>query len=327
MSRGYQYAIIAVVGWLVCSQSIYAQQVTKPALKSQPVAPSQQGDANSGQQNDAPKEQPKPEILTPALKQIESAIRDIVPQKDEAKDQGQEERDKADLQAQVDMAFWAKGMFWAAAFTFMSTVAGLILIWRTLFHTRRAANYAGCMLAEAAAATKAAQDAVDVTREIGEAQVRAYLTCTSAKYTISKKSIFCQLVIANKGQSPADRIKIGAFLSPQKPLEGRGMCEDEECEAISAGSSGNASFAGEFSDLGDDFMTSIYDKMQPFAICCVISWRDVFKKEQEISVWLYVPLYEISILKPLVNRAFAKREDVFRVHFEKIHDPEADDYN
>lgn len=324
MFRSYRYVLIAVVGWLVCSPLTYAQQQTSPTLESQPVAPSQQGDANSGKQDNAPDEQPKPEILTPALQKIESAIRDIVPPKDEAADQRQEDRDKADLQAQEDMAFWAKLMFLASALTVAVTFGGLVLIWRTLHHTKRAANSAVDMVNEARLTTKAAQDAIEVTREIGEAQVRAYLTCTEAKYTISKTSIFCQLVIANKGLSPADRIEIQARLIPQKPLKGIEMCEAEDCEPISAGSVGNASFAGEFSKLGDEVKDSIHSKMQPFAIQCIISWRDVFKKEQEILLWLHVPLYEISILKPLLKRGFTKREDVFTIRHDEIRDPEAE---
>ena len=322
MSRGYWYTLIAVVGWLVLSPILYAQEQPSPSLESQPIAPSQQGNDNAGKQVNAPEKQHEAESLTPALQKIESAIRDIVPQKDEAADQRQEDQDKADLQAQQDMAFWAKLMFVAAVVTAAITFGGLILIWRTLHHTRRAADSALNMVSEAKLATNAAQDAVEVTREIGQAQVRAYLACTEAKYTISKTSIFCQLVIANKGLSPANQIEIAAFLSPQKPVKGREICEAAECESISAGSLGNASFAGKFSELGNEVKVSLYDKMQPFAIYCVISWRDVFKKEQENSFWLYVPLYEISILKPLLNRAFAKREDVFTVRHDKIRDPE-----
>ena len=68
----------------------------------------------------------------------------------------------------MDMAFWAKLMFWASALGVLSTFAGLLLIWRTLHHTRRAADYALDMVreaeeatAEARAATKAAQTAAN----------------------------------------------------------------------------------------------------------------------------------------------------------------------
>ena len=209
MFRGYRYAIIAVVGWLVCSPLSYAQQQTSPALESQPVTPSQKKNASQGNADNGSSEQPQAEILAPALKQIESAIRDIVPKKDEAGDQRQEDRDKADLQAQEDMAFWAKGMFWATAATVIITLAGLALIARTLHHTRRAANYAEEMVVEAKATTAATLKLIDQEQTNAQRQLRAYIIhylCyvkglggPNPQYIFESK---------NHGQTPARNVRV-----------------------------------------------------------------------------------------------------------------------
>ena len=174
MSRGYWYTLIAVVGWLVFGSLTYAQEQLSPSLESQPVTPSQQGDANSGKQDSAPDEQPKPEILTPALQKIESAIREIVPPKDEGKYQRQEARDKGDLRAQEDMAFWAKFMFWATAVAAAITFCGLVLIGRTLHYTRIAANHTQGMLEEAKTTTTAAVDAAKAAKKSAELQEESF---------------------------------------------------------------------------------------------------------------------------------------------------------
>ena len=42
-----------------------------------------------------------------------------------------------------------------------------------------------------------------MTRKIGEAQVRAYLTCNGGSYTVEKDKIICEINFTNHGQSPA----------------------------------------------------------------------------------------------------------------------------
>jgi hypothetical protein len=56
------------------------------------------------------------------------------------------------------MATYAKWLFWVSVVSIGITGLGIYLVWGTLAETRKA--------------TFAAQDAVRVTREIGEAQVR-----------------------------------------------------------------------------------------------------------------------------------------------------------
>jgi hypothetical protein len=75
-----------------------------------------------------------------------------------------------DLSAQEQMASFAKKSLWVSIASIGITGLGIYLVWGTL--------------AEARKATVAAQDAVQVTREIGEAQVSAYLSLESGDATL-----------------------------------------------------------------------------------------------------------------------------------------------
>ena len=85
------------------------------------------------------------------------------------------DRAERDLNAQEDMAFWAKLMFWANFATVALTFVALVAIIRTLHHTRRAADAADEMNTEARAATKAALDTLSVTQTLGERELIAYI--------------------------------------------------------------------------------------------------------------------------------------------------------
>ncbi|APH73441.1 hypothetical protein BSQ44_20255 [Aquibium oceanicum] len=68
------------------------------------------------------------------------------------------------MQAQQEMALWGLWMLIATAMTVGLTAAALVAIIGTLHHTRRAADSAEDMAIQAAAATKAAEDSVEITK-------------------------------------------------------------------------------------------------------------------------------------------------------------------
>ena len=70
------------------------------------------------------------------------------------------------------------------------------LLYATLRATRAAVH-------EAAAATKAAELAVEVTREMGIIQTRPYLGTTTSEVVIGEAEIWCRITVKNMGQSPA----------------------------------------------------------------------------------------------------------------------------
>ncbi len=62
------------------------------------------------------------------------------------------------------------------------------------------------------AGVDAANTANEVARQTGHAQVRAYLTCSAAKYSISGTTIFIDIALTNAGQSPARSVFISGEL-------------------------------------------------------------------------------------------------------------------
>lgn len=191
-------------------------QPINPALESQPVPNARQQPSATKSDNGAKQQQPEPEKLLPAINGIESAIRDLIAEEDKVASQRQEQRAKDDLEAQQDMARWAKYMLWATGAGVFLTGVGIYLIGRTLIYTRDAARHAGSAVEEAKSATKAAQDAVEVTRTIGEAQTRAYLHVLAAainwRDNAGDEEAWIVVEVVNKGQSPALNCKLGIAL-------------------------------------------------------------------------------------------------------------------
>ena len=125
---------------------------------------------------------------------------------DEIEASNEHERAEKDLVAQTEMALWALGMLVVSTLMMLVSALGVWWIRDTLVETRKA--------------VKAADDAVTVTREVGEAQVRAYV----APYEFSV--VFDQNVgvadihgmVRNSGQSPAHRFR-HAYLVVNEPKD------------------------------------------------------------------------------------------------------------
>lgn len=104
--------------------------------------------------------------------------------------------DRADLTAQQAMAVFA-------GIQVVLTFGGLLYIRWTLKETRKA-------VAEAAKATEAAQDAVGVTRESAERQLRAYLAVESFRSAVrgapDERQVGLSVKFVNRGQTPALRV-------------------------------------------------------------------------------------------------------------------------
>ena len=163
MSSGNWLYRIAIGGCLAALflASALAQEVQPPVSKSQPETESGQNAGKRRSKDEGQKEKATPEQLAPALGKIEAAIRDSIAQQRAAQSQGPEDHEISDLKAQEGMAFWAKLMFWATVAAVILTVAGIILIWRTLHHTRRAADFARDMLGEAEITAEATRKQVE----------------------------------------------------------------------------------------------------------------------------------------------------------------------
>ncbi len=122
------------------------------------------------------------------------------------------ERAERDLIAQEAMASWA---FWLLVTSIVSvalTLAGLVMIWRTLFHTRKAAEASAEMVSQAQRATGAAAHQAKIAEAALVANERPWI---SADTTILgfrfvqdgdgfvQASIDIEFVMKNFGKSPA----------------------------------------------------------------------------------------------------------------------------
>lgn len=87
------------------------------------------------------------------------------------------------------------------------SIAALILIAKTLDATREAAEYTGKAVKVAEDANAAARDAVGVTREIGQAQIRAYMSIPECNIGMpNPPNITFHFWMKNSGQSPARNV-------------------------------------------------------------------------------------------------------------------------
>ena len=122
-----------------------------------------------------------------------------------------------DLHAQISMSrvtHW--GLFIG--------VLGLLSIVATLWQTQKAVVSAADTLEQAKIATQAAQSGVQVTREIGEKQARAYVGIDSINMIYAPPSMILEIVLKNYGASPVVRGaisgKLDLFLRPIEPISG-----------------------------------------------------------------------------------------------------------
>lgn len=229
----------------------YSQEPLGPALESEPISGDGDGErtADPDENSDAPIGEA--EQIAPSLESIERAIRELIPQEDQAERKRDQDREIRDLQVQEQMAVWAERMFWAALASVAVTLVGLALIARTLKYTKVAAEHTAAMLDEATKttlaahdtvreaekatvaaqesiivtreigeaqireaqnATMAARDSVDVTREIGEAQVKAYISVDAAEFSLTDQTLEVSINIKNSGASPALSVQVRAVL-------------------------------------------------------------------------------------------------------------------
>ena len=104
-----------------------------------------------------------------------------------------------DLIAQEKMAFYTFGMMILTAF-------GVLLIWRTLRYTRTAADEARRAANAAVETVEATRDTVQVTRGIGEAQVRAYVSQPNVGVSFRHGYYAVSIECRNHGTSPARNV-------------------------------------------------------------------------------------------------------------------------
>lgn len=151
-------------------------------------------------------------------------------------------------------------------------------------------------------AVKSANDAVEVTRDLGEAQIRAYLYCRSAKYKRSREHIDAIVEIGNSGQSPASDVSINGCATFYEVLGMRRMprvCayatsshSEAQCQPIFP----NGRIVGEITffrehdfpteddEADDDVRQNLFDDGNQIWFDLTVRWRDVFGNMHEFPL-------------------------------------------
>lgn len=205
----------------MAGSNLLAREAPNPTFEGQPVTHTGEDQGTAGGENEGPTEQPQTIDITPTLKRIETAIRDLIAEEDKLEREGEKQRDIRDLDAQEAMADWAKGMFWASVATVLLTFAALIAIIKTLKHTKRAADYASDMVKEAKDTTaaaiyaaKAAEAANAQTAKASELDARAYLAVRDVKIGFMENDPVANVhfTLQNAGKSLAFNVQAIKFV-------------------------------------------------------------------------------------------------------------------
>jgi hypothetical protein len=198
------------LGLTVALPGALAQEGIEPALESQPVAEPRQEPGTEQGEDHAAQEQTEAGQIEPALKAIETAIRDLIAEEDTIERERQQQREMADLEAQQEMALWAERMTWATWASVGLTFVGLILIGRTMLYTRDAALYTG----DAALHTKTGADAAVATAD--EARKQTVVAVKAADTALSANEINRESMIAQQRAWLAWNINEFEIVSPLK---------------------------------------------------------------------------------------------------------------
>tara|TARA_R110002012_G_scaffold76663_6_gene193701 strand:- start:31736 stop:32326 length:591 start_codon:yes stop_codon:yes gene_type:complete len=178
------------------------------------------------------------------------------------------------------MADWAEGMLIVTGFVGVGTVVA----------AGAAAWFAFCTIRE--------------TRRIGEAQVRAYLSCIGGSYKFGQQLCVAHITLKNFGQSPARRATVRASL-------GTINTDDTENSDFIYSSAKLINFyeiPASFEETGHAVLplkfgyescSDIVQGGQIFFLACVLDWDDVFGGNQIIEFFLTAE--DGDIIRPVDN--------------------------
>ncbi len=310
-NRLYKLAIrgllIGVFLWAASGLAQEAQQVRPPLLESQPVSESGQNTGKEQREKRGQKEKPPAEKLAPALNKIESAIRDLITQQSSPQSEPPKDNEIRDLEAQEGMALWAKRMFWATLAAVVVTFMGIVLIGFTLFHTKRAADFAGHMVDEAKATTQAAKESIKSTRISAERQLRAYVSIDIERMRFNPKSRKFEInyLIKNVGQTPAHNVQFGAGmeLCPHPLVDEPELLPSRDSIKNDASKSIAVLQPGQFRRGGKESETTFRNSAEVaaigiggkrFYIPIAAYYEDVFEEERYSRFCVTIPTTELQ---------------------------------
>jgi hypothetical protein len=261
------------------------------ALAQQVSRPGQSASANA----DAEKRSGEPSSALPAsaANAIADSLQRIAAAQDaQAKggDSAEEKQDKkADLQAQKDMAFWAKLMFFASLGSLVFAIAATVLLAYTFNQTRRA-TYA------ARRSAVSARQSVRVARQSSEKQLRAYLWRTAIPDSLDdfgNGGFAVSSLIRNSGQTPAHDVHTWSRLDALPPDTRDFEIAPEIVEGhrfvIHPGS--DHTFHTPTPDMDEGDRTDIQYGLKALFIWGELRYRDAFEVDRKTRFRLFWKVY------------------------------------
>jgi hypothetical protein len=136
-------------------------------------------------------------------------------------------------------------------------------------------------------AAKAAVESNKIARDIGQAQVSAYLACEDGQFTLGAHSLHGHVNVRNYGQSPAKRVGIKFSLSTQPNWSGGDLMptyppgEDIKTfetwvDAVQPSETARVTFFWRQADLGESNLRRITSDNFHFVVGCEVVWKTVF---------------------------------------------------
>ena len=175
-----------------------------------------------------------------------------------------------DLEAQQDMAFWAEASFWLTGFATAISGFGLFFVWQSLRQTRQA---------------------ISTDREVGHAQVRAYVSVDVQTPVVRPEAIpQHEFNIRNTGQSPAYKVAYIAGFDllpdPMPPTTGHlgGIAPNQDMPQLSI-AAGESSIGEAFGhrELTDEDFSKLVAGRHALYFFARVFYEDVFRQPHETS--------------------------------------------
>ncbi|WP_291764129.1 hypothetical protein [Maricaulis sp.] len=196
------------------------------------------------------------------------------------------ETDENDPQAEIDRSerFWWFGDSIAQWLMTAGTMATVGLVAWTVLVTRK-------MLAAAEITAEAAIETVRVTRKIGRAQTRAYLSVVGARFELEYGLLHCIVRVKNFGNSPALQTTLSGVARVRKcdPVTGKREIGFVHCDGggsldrahIQSGDETEICMSWFRHSVGFEAFKAI-GQGEPVAFDLTLIWSDVFGKEHRL---------------------------------------------
>lgn len=210
---------------------LQAQETPSEAEGGSLQAPTDAATGSEASDHQPPKDTgPSPDAPRPAVNNVEPATSEpVAGEPEQDGDSEAKELARADLRAQQAMASATDQMAVAAWLSTAFAFAGLLLLWRTMLYTKRAAEFAGNAVEEAERATAAAHETVKaavaantIAQNTARRQLRAYMVPASGTLTRLENGagFILSVAVRNCGATPALNVRsMGETFAAPYPLQ------------------------------------------------------------------------------------------------------------